>query len=104
MSPPAKAGDPVLRDGRVKSISRGVLDAPPSRSMTASVWQLLPELVPHLRLDLGHAADPAVVILGLLAHVTKYLRVRQDQERLLRESGEHVFGDLLGREVAVAGL
>src|SRR4051794_184400 len=65
---------------------------------------LLPELVPHPGLDLGHAADPAVVILGLLAHVAEHLGVRQDQKRLLLEAGEHVPGDLLRCEITVAGL
>ena len=38
--------------------------------------RLLPELLPHPGLDLGHAADPAVVVLDLVAHVTRDLRMR----------------------------
>src|SRR3954447_2859031 len=36
LSPPAKGGDPVLRDGSGQSTGGGVLDAPPARGMTAT--------------------------------------------------------------------
>ena len=49
-------------------------------------------------------ADPAVVILGLLAHVAEHLRVRQDHKCLLLDAGEHVLRHLFRRQVAVAGL
>src|SRR3954466_7421747 len=57
------------------------------------------ELVPHPRLDLGHAAEPAVVVLGLLAHVAEHLGMRQDQEALLGKALQHVLRNLLRREV-----
>src|ERR1700752_977375 len=57
---------------------------------------LLPVGLAHLRLDLGHARYPAVVILGLLAHVAEHLRMRQDHEGFLLEAREHVPGHLLG--------
>src|SRR5882757_6351423 len=59
---------------------------------------------PHLRLDLRHAADPAIVILGLLAHVVDYLRMRQDQERFLFDAFQRIVGNLLRAQVTVAGL
>src|ERR1700690_923590 len=43
---------------------------------------LLPVLLPHLGLDLRHAGYPAIIILGLLAHVAEHLRMRQDQKCL----------------------
>src|SRR3954447_24615127 len=80
------------------------MGAPDYASLHPGYEPLRPKFVAHPGLDLGHAADPAVVVLGLFAHVAEHLRVRQDQERLLLEAGEHIFGDLLRREVAVAGL
>src|SRR5258706_1308645 len=59
---------------------------------------------PHLRLDLRNAADPAIVILGLLAHVVDYLQMRQDQKRFLLDALERVLRDLKRAQVTVAGL
>src|SRR6478609_7193011 len=64
----------------------------------------LPVTFPHLGLDLRHARDPAVVILGLLAHVAEHLRVRQDQEGFLLDAGQCILCYLLRRQIAVAGL
>src|SRR5260221_9472129 len=58
----------------------------------------------HLGLDLRHARYPAIVILGLPAHVAEHLRVRQDDECFLLEAGEHILRHLLRRQIAVAGL
>src|SRR5260221_8974162 len=58
----------------------------------------------HLGLDLRHARYPAIVILGLLAHVAEHLRVRQDDECFMLEAGEHILCHLLRRQIAVAGL
>src|SRR5262245_57675257 len=67
-----------------------------SNSTTNFMGASLPVGLAHLRLDLGHARYPAVVILGLLAHVAEHLWMGQDHEGLLLEAGEHVPCDLLG--------
>src|SRR5262249_15981440 len=98
----AKTGNPVL----APQLLPGVM-VPAFAGTTPKMWHLLallPKILPHLGLDLGHAAYPAVVVLGLLAHVAEHLRVGQDQECLLRDAGERVFRDLLGRQIAVAAL
>src|SRR5207253_584668 len=48
----------------------------------------------HPRLDLGHAADPAVVVFGLLPHVIEHLRMRQDHKRLLLDALQRILRHL----------
>ena len=50
------------------------------------------------RLVAAHAAQPAVVIGALLAVHVQHLGVRQDQEALVVDGGEHVVGHLGGFE------
>src|SRR5579871_114660 len=49
-------------------------------------------------LELHHAAEPAVVVLGLVAHVLRDLRMRQDQKSLGFEAFDHGVSALLRRE------
>src|SRR5436309_10032870 len=63
-----------------------------------------PVTLAHPGLDPGHAADPAVVVVGFLPHVIEHLRMRQDHERLLLDALQRVLRHLLRRQVAVAGL
>src|SRR5580698_907772 len=53
-----------------------------------------PMLFPQLGLDLGHARNPAVVIVGLTAHVVEHLRVRQNQKRLTLDAFERILRHL----------
>ena len=46
----------------------------------------------------AHAAEPAIVIGRLVRHVLGHHRVRQDQELLARQAGDHGVGHLLGRD------
>src|SRR3954447_8161815 len=64
----------------------------------------LPVALPHPCLDLRHAADPAVVILGLLPHVVEHLRMRQDDKSFLLDPLQRILRDAFRRKVAIAGL
>src|ERR1700722_19864339 len=105
-----------MREGTECRHGRGCSGPPPlSFFLPTKTWmrgtspghddfKSLPVSFPHLRLDLRHARDPAIVILRLLAHVARDLRVRQDDEGLLFNAGERIHRHLLRRKVAVAGL
>src|SRR5436305_15021769 len=51
--------------------------------------------------ELRHAADPAFVIVGLFPHVTKNLRMREDEEPLFREAVYDALRHILGRQHAI---
>ncbi len=74
-----------LIPGAIAKRSRpGIIELPGSSRVRSALLTmritLLPVSFPHLRLDLRHPCDPAIVILGLLAHVAEHLRVRQNDE------------------------
>ena len=70
---PAKAGDPVFQRPRIEPSSRGVLDAPLSRSMTGGGCRLARSISPHLELAVGllgrddHVLGAAVDAVGIAA-------------------------------------
>ena len=53
------------------------------------------------RVQLLHAAQPAVVVLGLVQEVLRHFRVRQHQEFLLAHGRDDDLGHLLRRQHAV---
>src|ERR1051326_2484059 len=53
-----------------------------------------------LGLQAAHAAEPAIVVVGLAADVFEDFRVRQDEELLGIEAFDHSFGHLIGFESA----
>src|SRR5260370_213477 len=65
---------------------------------------LLPVSFAHLRLDLRHPGNPAIVIFGLLAHVAQDLRMRQNDKCFLLDSRQGILRHLFRRQIAVSGL
>src|SRR5258705_9679651 len=92
----------LRHSGAMRNLSSGEHSRDPWLAMTGVA--LLPEIFPHPGLDLRHAGDPAVVVFRLLAHVAQHLRMRQDDKSLLLDASQGIVGDLLGRQIAVAGL
>src|SRR5437588_11585582 len=78
------------------AISKTVALVGPAEATAPSALRLR-EGAPELR----HAADPAFVIVGLFPHVTKNLRMREDEEPLFREAVYDALRHILGRQHAI---
>src|SRR5437588_6090872 len=78
------------------AISKTVALVGPAEATAPSALRLR-EGAPELR----HAADPAFVIVGLFPHVTKNLRMREDEEPLFREAIDDALRHILGRQHAI---
>jgi hypothetical protein len=99
---PSRRSNPFFLAVWIASLSSGAHSRDPLARNDGGCALRLPETFPHPGLDLRHACDPAIIILGLLAHIAQDLRVRQNHKSFLLDSGQRVVGDLLRRQVAVA--